>query len=153
MARQGVTLGHGRASSLSCLLTASLCVSGVQDQMRWVVAQKNRVRNGELYRFIADSRGAFVQVRKGSRWCLCQQRRMCDSPAVIRMGRCQRRSFVADIRSCMWWAVQAAYEHDRSMLLARLRTKTKQSYHLAHSTRLCVAVAACLVRGVWLDRD
>lgn len=60
----------------------------MQDQMRWVVAQKNRVRNGELYRFIADSRGAFVQVRKGSRWCLCQQRRMCDSPAVIRMGHC-----------------------------------------------------------------
>lgn len=31
--------------------------------MRWIVAQKNRVRNGELYRFIADSKGAFVQVR------------------------------------------------------------------------------------------
>jgi sucrose synthase len=30
--------------------------------MRWIVAQKNRVRNGELYRFIADSKGAFVQV-------------------------------------------------------------------------------------------
>lgn len=30
-------------------------------QMRWIVAQKNRVRNGELYRFIADSKGAFVQ--------------------------------------------------------------------------------------------
>ncbi len=28
---------------------------------RWIVAQKNRVRNGELYRFIADGRGAFVQ--------------------------------------------------------------------------------------------
>lgn len=26
------------------------------------MAQKNRVRNGELYRFIADSKGAFVQV-------------------------------------------------------------------------------------------
>lgn len=26
---------------------------------RWIVAQKNRVRNGELYRFIADRRGAF----------------------------------------------------------------------------------------------
>jgi glycogen synthase len=25
------------------------------------VAQKNRVRNGELYRFVADTRGAFVQ--------------------------------------------------------------------------------------------
>jgi hypothetical protein len=33
--------------------------------MRWIVAQKNRVRNGELYRFIADSKGAFVQVRGG----------------------------------------------------------------------------------------
>jgi sucrose synthase len=29
--------------------------------MRWVTAQKNRVRNGELYRFIADTGGAFVQ--------------------------------------------------------------------------------------------
>lgn len=33
----------------------------LQGQMRWIVAQKNRVRNGELYRFIADSKGAFVQ--------------------------------------------------------------------------------------------
>jgi sucrose synthase len=30
-------------------------------QLRWLVAQKNRVRNGELYRIIADSHGAFVQ--------------------------------------------------------------------------------------------
>ncbi len=29
--------------------------------LRWLVAQKNRVRNGELYRLIADSHGAFVQ--------------------------------------------------------------------------------------------
>jgi sucrose synthase len=28
---------------------------------RWLVAQKARVRNGELYRMVADSRGAFVQ--------------------------------------------------------------------------------------------
>ncbi|PSC73946.1 sucrose synthase [Micractinium conductrix] len=28
---------------------------------RWIVAQKNRVRNGELYRYIADTRGAFAQ--------------------------------------------------------------------------------------------
>ncbi|KAJ7538270.1 hypothetical protein O6H91_11G040900 [Diphasiastrum complanatum] len=28
---------------------------------RWICAQKNRVRNGELYRYIADTRGAFVQ--------------------------------------------------------------------------------------------
>ena len=34
----------------------------LQGQLRWIVAQKNRVRNGELYRFIADSKGAFVQV-------------------------------------------------------------------------------------------
>ena len=27
-----------------------------------MVAQKNRVRNGELYRFVADTKGAFVQV-------------------------------------------------------------------------------------------
>lgn len=32
-----------------------------QDCIRWIVAQKNRVRNGELYRYIADTRGAFVQ--------------------------------------------------------------------------------------------
>ena len=30
--------------------------------IRWISAQMNRVRNGELYRYIADSRGAFVQV-------------------------------------------------------------------------------------------
>ena len=29
---------------------------------RWISAQMNRVRNGELYRYIADSKGAFIQV-------------------------------------------------------------------------------------------
>jgi sucrose synthase len=29
--------------------------------LRWICAQKNRVRNGELYRYIADTHGAFVQ--------------------------------------------------------------------------------------------
>lgn len=29
---------------------------------RWIVAQMNRARNGELYRYIADTQGAFVQV-------------------------------------------------------------------------------------------
>lgn len=33
----------------------------LQGNVRWLVAQKNRVRNGEMYRFIADMRGAFVQ--------------------------------------------------------------------------------------------
>jgi sucrose synthase len=28
---------------------------------RWIRSQTNRVRNGELYRYIADSHGAFVQ--------------------------------------------------------------------------------------------
>lgn len=31
-------------------------------QIRWISAQMNRVRNGELYRYIADSKGVFVQV-------------------------------------------------------------------------------------------
>ena len=31
-------------------------------QFRWICAQKNRVRNGELYRYICDMRGAFIQV-------------------------------------------------------------------------------------------
>ena len=31
-------------------------------QFRWVSAQMNRARNGELYRYIADTRGVFVQV-------------------------------------------------------------------------------------------
>lgn len=31
-------------------------------QFRWISAQMNRVRNGELYRYIADTKGAFVQV-------------------------------------------------------------------------------------------
>ncbi|KAG6466561.1 hypothetical protein ZIOFF_075649 [Zingiber officinale] len=30
-------------------------------QIRWIAAQSDRVRNGELYRFIADTKGAFVQ--------------------------------------------------------------------------------------------
>ncbi|KAL4421973.1 hypothetical protein ABPG77_010996 [Micractinium sp. CCAP 211/92] len=33
----------------------------MKDCFRWIVAQKNRVRNGELYRYIADTGGAFVQ--------------------------------------------------------------------------------------------
>lgn len=31
-------------------------------QFRWIAAQTNRARNGELYRYIADSKGIFVQV-------------------------------------------------------------------------------------------
>lgn len=30
--------------------------------IRWISAQTNRARNGELYRYIADKRGIFVQV-------------------------------------------------------------------------------------------
>ncbi|KAJ8899084.1 hypothetical protein K2173_010237 [Erythroxylum novogranatense] len=30
-------------------------------QFRWITAQTNRARNGELYRYIADTRGAFIQ--------------------------------------------------------------------------------------------
>ena len=30
--------------------------------IRWISAQMNRVRNGELYRYICDTQGAFVQV-------------------------------------------------------------------------------------------
>ncbi|KAA0044392.1 hypothetical protein IC582_017481 [Cucumis melo] len=30
-------------------------------QLRWISAQTNRARNGELYRYIADTRGVFVQ--------------------------------------------------------------------------------------------
>ncbi|KAJ4974327.1 hypothetical protein NE237_007501 [Protea cynaroides] len=33
----------------------------LKGQIRWIAAQTDRVRNGELYRCIADSRGAFVQ--------------------------------------------------------------------------------------------
>lgn len=32
-------------------------------QIRWIAAQTDRARNGELYRCIADTKGAFVQVR------------------------------------------------------------------------------------------
>lgn len=34
----------------------------LEGQFRWIAAQTNRARNGELYRYIADTRGAFVQV-------------------------------------------------------------------------------------------
>lgn len=30
--------------------------------VRWIASQTNRARNGELYRYIADKRGIFVQV-------------------------------------------------------------------------------------------
>nr|Q41608.1 RecName: Full=Sucrose synthase 1; AltName: Full=Sucrose-UDP glucosyltransferase 1 [Tulipa gesneriana]CAA65639.1 sucrose-synthase 1 [Tulipa gesneriana] len=33
----------------------------LQGHIRWISAQMNRVRNGELYRYIADTKGAFVQ--------------------------------------------------------------------------------------------
>ncbi|KAH7533972.1 hypothetical protein FEM48_Zijuj04G0188200 [Ziziphus jujuba var. spinosa] len=33
----------------------------LKGQIRWIAAQTDRRRNGELYRFIADSKGAFVQ--------------------------------------------------------------------------------------------
>lgn len=34
---------------------------GLEGQMRWVEMQVDRERNGELYRYVADRRGAFVQ--------------------------------------------------------------------------------------------
>jgi sucrose synthase len=34
----------------------------LKGQIRWIIAQTDRVRNGELYRCIADTKGAFVQV-------------------------------------------------------------------------------------------
>ncbi|THU58383.1 hypothetical protein C4D60_Mb03t13670 [Musa balbisiana] len=33
----------------------------LKGQMRWIAAQTDRIRNGELYRCIADTKGAFVQ--------------------------------------------------------------------------------------------
>ncbi|KAL9261764.1 Sucrose synthase 6-like protein [Drosera capensis] len=33
----------------------------LKGQIRWIAAQSDRHRNGELYRFIAETRGAFVQ--------------------------------------------------------------------------------------------
>lgn len=41
-------------------LISSYNLSG---QFRWISAQTNRARNGELYRYIADTGGAFVQVQ------------------------------------------------------------------------------------------
>lgn len=34
----------------------------MKGQIRWIAAQTDRYRNGELYRCIADTKGAFVQV-------------------------------------------------------------------------------------------
>lgn len=39
-------------------------------QFRWIAAQMNRARNGELYRYIADTKGAFVQVYDVDVWCI-----------------------------------------------------------------------------------
>lgn len=50
------------AATLLHPLPTALLSGPLQGQLRWIVAQKNRVRNGELYRFVADTRGAFVQV-------------------------------------------------------------------------------------------
>lgn len=33
----------------------------LRGDFRWICAQKDRVRNGELYRYIADTKGAFIQ--------------------------------------------------------------------------------------------
>lgn len=33
----------------------------LEGQIRWITAQTNRARNGELYRYIADTKGAFAQ--------------------------------------------------------------------------------------------
>jgi hypothetical protein len=43
----------------------------MKSTFRWIVAQKNRVRNGELYRYVADLRGAFAQpaLYEGEAWC------------------------------------------------------------------------------------
>lgn len=47
----------------------------LKSSVRWVVAQKNRVRNGELYRYVADMRGAFAQpaLYEGEPRCGCLQ--------------------------------------------------------------------------------
>ncbi|KAF3592229.1 hypothetical protein DY000_02025781 [Brassica cretica] len=34
---------------------------GLHGEFRWIAAQMNRARNGELYRYIADTKGVFVQ--------------------------------------------------------------------------------------------
>lgn len=36
----------------------------LEGQFRWICSQKDRVQNGEVYRYIADTGGAFVQVRR-----------------------------------------------------------------------------------------
>ncbi|KAH6777521.1 sucrose synthase 6 [Perilla frutescens var. hirtella] len=33
----------------------------LKGQLRWIAAQTDRYRNSELYRYIADTKGAFVQ--------------------------------------------------------------------------------------------
>jgi hypothetical protein len=40
----------------------------LKGDIRWLPAQTDRERNGELYRCVADSGGAFVQVRCGTIW-------------------------------------------------------------------------------------
>ncbi|KAL6768924.1 hypothetical protein ACKKBF_B16775 [Auxenochlorella protothecoides x Auxenochlorella symbiontica] len=51
-----------REEAVECQKMLDIMNSGrVDGKFRWINAQKNRVRNGELYRFIADRRGAFVQ--------------------------------------------------------------------------------------------
>jgi sucrose synthase len=60
-------------------------------QYRWISAQMNRARNGELYRYIADTSGAFVQVYNVSSllywicnfWGLCLSSLFCNlQPAL-----------------------------------------------------------------------
>ncbi|KAG1674817.1 hypothetical protein FOA52_015204 [Chlamydomonas sp. UWO 241] len=45
-----------------CLRMHSLITEyHLEGSVRWLKAQKDRVKNGELYRYVADTRGAFVQ--------------------------------------------------------------------------------------------
>ena len=60
---------------------------GLDGQLRWLVAQKNRVRNGELYRVIADSHGAFVQPALYEAFGLTVRRWM----AIVFVHRGRRR--------------------------------------------------------------
>ena len=85
--------------------------------LRWLVAQKNRVRNGELYRLIADSHGAFVQPALYEAFgltvcCRSQLSRLaylaaCMTHVLKEMPRRQLRCLRARGRLAVWLSRRA----------------------------------------------
>ena len=72
----------------------------LKGQIRWIKAQTDRVRNGELYRCIADTKGAFVQVCNGRLLCCLIMRKFLQRMELNSNRKMQ----------CLLWFQPALYE-------------------------------------------